>query len=297
MLIVTIFVVLTVIVLLFFGIFLSGVETYSEKEFEKVKEKKLKNGKVVFNTFIWQKRRIAEVIIDFTLICIAYYSAHLLRFEGKISPANFVLIAKSLPLIIVIKFACFGYFGLYKGVWKYIGINDLISIFKAVSSGTILSIIFLTITFRFQEYSRVVFIIDWLLTLFFISGSRILLRILREYFLNISLKGKKILIMGAGDGGELALREIRNNKQLDYRVVGFVDDNSKKKNKRIHGIPVLGSREDIPKLINEYGIEELVIAIPSAKGSDFRDILQNCSQHDIACKKLSKIMEFEEWID
>jgi UDP-GlcNAc:undecaprenyl-phosphate GlcNAc-1-phosphate transferase len=297
MLIVSIFVVLTIIILLFFGIFLSEVETYKDDEIEKAREKKIKNGKVVLNTFILHKRRIVEVIIDFVLICIAYYSAYLLRFEGKISPANFDLIAKSLPWIIVIKFACFVYMGLYKGVWKYIGITDLISIFKAVSLGSILSIMFLTITFRFKEYSRVVSIIDWLLTLFFISGSRILLRILREYFLNISSTGKKILIMGAGDGGELALREIRNNKNLGYQVIGFVDDSGKKKNKRIHGIPVLGNREDIPRLINEYGIEELVIAIPSARDGDFRDILGKCREFDIVCRRLTRVMEFEEWKD
>ena len=195
----------------------------------------------------------------------------------------------------MLKFVCFGYIGLYRGVWKYIGITDLISVFKAVTLGSLLSIIFLTVFFRFKDYSRVVFIIDWFLTLFFISGSRILLRILREYFLNISLTGKKILIMGAGDGGELALREIRNNKQLGYQVVGFVDDNNKLRNRRIHGISVLGGRGDVPRLINEYGIEELIIAIPSAKEGDFRDILQYCRELDIVCKKLSKVMEFEQW--
>jgi len=237
--IVSIFVVLTVIVLLFFGIFLSEISTFKEKEYEIARQKKLKNGKIVLNTFILHKRRIVEVFSDFILICIAYYSAYLLRFEGTIIDANTMLLMKSLPWIVIIKFSCFAYLGLYKGVWKYIGITDLISIFKAVTLGTVLSIIFLTIAFRFRDYSRVVFIIDWLLTLFFVSGSRILIRTLNEYFAGITRAGKKILIMGAGDGGEMALREIRKNRSFDYNVVGFIDDDKKKRGRRIHGKPVL----------------------------------------------------------
>ncbi len=299
LLIVTIFLILTVIILLFFGMFLFEVKADTYDEIQKIQQKQFKNGKLVLNTLVLHKRRIAEVVVDFVLICVAYYSSYLLRFEGKISYPNVELIMQSLPLIIIIKFVCFIYIGLYKGVWKYVGITDLISIFKAVSLGTILSIISLTIFFRFHEYSRVVFIIDWLLTLFFVSFSRVLLRVLKEYFFEISSKdrGRRILIIGAGDEGEMVLREIKNNKSLGYQPVGFLDDDIKKIGKRIHGIAVLGNRKALSNIINEYSIEEVIIAISSARESNFGDIIKNCKELNIPCKKVSRVIEFIKWTE
>jgi FlaA1/EpsC-like NDP-sugar epimerase len=199
--------------------------------------------------------------------------------------------------MIIIKFICFVYFGLYRGVWKYIGINDLVSILKAASAASVLSIIYLTVMFRFVDYSRVVFIIDWLLTLFFIAGVRILLRAIREYFINQSAVGRRALIMGAGDGGELTLREIKNNKNCACHVVGFIDDDPRKKGRRIHGIPVVGSRADIDRLISELNIEEFIIAIPSQVNSRFLDVLQCCRKNNIPCRKLTRVMEWQEWLN
>lgn len=293
--IVSVFVILVVVVLLFFGMFLSEVKTYKENSTEQNKKAKFNNGGLVLNSFIMHKRRIVEVAVDFILICVAYYSAFLLRFEGIISNANLALINQSLPWIIIIKFICFSYLGLYRGVWKYVGLSDIISVFKAVSLGSVLSIIALTILFRFKDYSRVVFIIDWILTLFFISGVRIMLRTLQEYFINVSSAGKKILIFGAGDSGEMVLREIRNNKKLGYQVVGFIDDDQKKTGKKIHGISVLGTRLELDSIVKKYCVEEVIIAIATAQEFDFRDVIQFCNKSGVSCKKLSKIMEFIEW--
>lgn len=290
MLIVSVLAILTLLVLLFFGIFLAEIETYKDNQIEKERKKRLKEGKVILNTIILHKRRITELFVDVILICVAYYSAHLLRFEGKLSDANLLLIKDSLPWIIVIRLLCFWYFRLYHGIWRYIGINDLICIFKAVSVSSLASVLLLTFLFRFKDYSRVVFLIDWLLVLFFLSGIRIFIRVLYESFAPYRVGKKKVLIVGAGDAGELVLREIKRNRGLNYNPVGLIDDNVSKIGRRIHGIPVLGTRGDIYNIVKQNGIEEILIAMPSAAAENLKEISAICSSCGITYRQIYGII-------
>lgn len=293
--VVSVFAVLTLIVLFFFGMFLSEVKVYKDNEIEVARRQKIDEGKVVLNTFIFNKRKIAEVIIDFLLICAAYYSAYLLRFEGNVSGYNAYLLKTSLPWIIIIKLASFYYFNLYRGIWHYVGITDLISIVKASTTGSIISILFITFIYRFRDHSRVVFIIDWILTLLFIFFARVIYRILQEYFYGFK-GGKRILIFGAGACGELLLREIKHNKELNYKPVGFIDDDKKKKGKIIHSLPILGNRADIARYIREKKVEEIIIAVPSLSKERCQDILETAKEYNITCKSLTKVMDIEKWV-
>lgn len=289
-LIVSILTILTLVVLLFFGIFLAEIESHKDSKIENAKIKKIQEGKLVLNTLILHKRRIVEVFIDMILVCVAYYGAYLLRFEGKLINANFLLIKDSLPWIIIIRLLCFWYFRLYHGIWRYIGVYDLISIFKAVSLGSVFSILLLTFLFRFQEYSRVVFIIDWLLVIFLLAGIRILIRVLHEAFSNYGLGKKKILIIGAGDAGELVLREIKRNSNLNYNPIGFIDDNLSKLGRTIHGVPVLGTRTDIVSIVKKNEIEEIIIAIPSVSEENLKEIFEVCNSYNIPYRQMNGII-------
>ncbi|NQT46151.1 MAG: hypothetical protein HQ593_01565 [Candidatus Omnitrophica bacterium] len=289
-LILSIAILLFVICLILFGVFLGDVKVYSRMEdLEKEKGKRKKNGRVLLNDIIIHKRRIMEVVIDFAIICIAYVSSFLLRYEGALSATSIHLIMQSLPLIIIIRFTTFAYFGLYRGVWKYIGLHDLISIFKAVTTGTFISMVALLLFFRFEGYSRAIIVIEWMTLLIFISGVRILLRVFREFFIS-KAGGRRVLIIGAGDAGELLLREMKHNNKLGYKPVGFIDDNPKKHHKSIHGIPVLGSRMDMPRFVQEKRIEEVLIAIPSHSDKMLEGIFQICREHSIPFKHISSIM-------
>jgi UDP-GlcNAc:undecaprenyl-phosphate GlcNAc-1-phosphate transferase len=288
--IVSILALLAIIVLFFFGAFLGETKIYSDKEIKLLKRQQSQKGKTVLNTILLHKRRIAEVAIDLVLICISYYAAWLLRFEGKISPANFSLMTSSLPWLIMARLGCFYYFGLYQGIWRYISIRDLVAIFKAVSTGSILTILFLTLFFRFQEYSRVVFIIDWVLILFLASGTRILIRVLRESFISLKIGERKVLIYGAGDAGEMILREIRYNRSLNYHPVGFLDDDVKKVGRRIHGVAVLGTRAKLAQLVKDKNIEEVVIAIPSAEQETLNSIFAECRRCGVKYKRMAGIL-------
>lgn len=273
--------------LVYFAIFLGKVKVYTAGEISNLKKK---NGNIVLNNVLMYKRRILEVGVDFILICVAYISAYLLRFEGILSAENQHLIVTSLPIIVIIKYVVFFKFGLYRGIWRYVSVPDLINIFKAVSFASVASSLAVLFIWRFQGFSRAVFVIDWLLLFVMISGGRILERIYKELFDQVSMNGRKVLIYGAGDAGEFTLREIKNNKLLKYKPVGFLDDDEEKLGRRIHGIPVLGSRSDIQRVVKRNDIDELIIAIPHLSKDIFEEIVGFCRSLDLSYKKMQDIL-------
>lgn len=283
---------LAIVVLLYFGLFLFEGTSYKSKTAAvSSRAQTPQDQAVTLTSFIMHKRRIIEVLIDFLFICIAYYSAYYLRFDKTQLSANLVFLRESLLWIIIIKMSVNFAFGLYRGVWRYIGISDFFTIFKVTTAGSVMSILFLTLVFRFREYSRAVFFIDWLLLFFLIMGSRFLFRIMDEFFDRIVIEGKKVLIFGAGDMGELVIREIKRNKALGYLVVGFVDDDPKKTGMRIHGVPVLGGRRILGKLIPSKGIEELIIAVTKPQPGEIDDVIAMCQENGIAYKKIKGLLD------
>jgi len=295
MIVSSIFTFLTLIVIFFLGFFLAEVQSYeSQQDIEVALKNKLKQNKVVLNTVLLYKRHFLEVTFDLILICIAYYSAYLLKYDAKIAPAVFPLIRESLPIIIIIRLLAFFYFGLYRRVWEYISIPDLISIFKSVTVSSILNVVVLTFVFRFQEFSRVVFIIDWLILLFLVSGIRVILPILKEYFFSVRLKEKRILIIGAGNTGEMALREIKRNKALNFNPIGFIDDDEEKVGKKIRGVSILGTRKKIDQLIRDNNIDELFIAFSSGRKKEVNEIISICKDCNVPYRKISGILDLKE---
>jgi UDP-GlcNAc:undecaprenyl-phosphate GlcNAc-1-phosphate transferase len=284
---------LAIVILLFFGLFLS--ETTSNDELKKwQKQNNSENNNTILNAIFLHKRRIVEVLLDLGLICIAYYSAYFLRFEGPLLSSNLFLIKESLSWIILIKMSAFFIFGLYRGVWRYISISDLFTIFKVVSLGSIASILFLTFAFRFQEYSRAVFFIDWIILLCLISGTRILFRVLGEFFSRSREGGEKVLIFGAGDTGEMVIREIKRNKALNYNPIGFIDDDPSKVGNKIQGVTVLGSRGKIRELSRTHNIKEVLVAIPSMDTVDFSEIARICEDCGVSYRRIKGILDREK---
>ncbi|MDD5553532.1 MAG: hypothetical protein PHE18_06620 [Candidatus Omnitrophica bacterium] len=289
---------LAIVIFLFFGFFLSQTVSYNDALMDYKKWQEIRNNKTVLNNILLYKHRIVEVLLDLAFICLAYYSAYFLRFEGAALASNLQLLEKSLAWLILIKITAFYMLGIYRGVWKYISISDLITIFKAVTLGSTFSIIVLTFLFRFKEFSRAVLFIDWILLLFLVSGYRILIRVLGELFSQFhSKESKKILVFGAGDAGELVVREIKRNKSLKYNPVGFIVDDPAKRGYKIQGLRVLGSREQIKGIIHEYGVKEVIIAIPSLDAIDLFEIARVCKDCGVAYRKMKGILDKEEVMD
>lgn len=268
----TISAILIVIVLLYFGIFLSGVVAYGSK----AKRFEGKSSNLVLKLFLMEKKRIGEVALDSILIGLSFTVAFIIRFDGLPSPYDHVVV-QSLPLLIPLKLGIFFYFGLYRGIWQYVGIKDLLNIIKAVTLSSLVSVVIMTMVFRFENYSRAVFFIDWMVLLLGVSGVRVAIRMFKEYLGSwVRPEGKRLLIMGAGDAGEIALREIRNNPTINYVPIGFIDDDRSKLGREIHGIPVMGTRIELPGIVQQHQVEEILVAIPSANKGILTKILQDC---------------------
>jgi FlaA1/EpsC-like NDP-sugar epimerase len=230
------------------------------------------------------------LLIDASLVVAAYLLAYLLRFEGQIPKQGWKNFSTTIPYILPFKMFVFIYFGLYRGMWRYTSLVDLLNVLKATFTSSGLIILTILFIYRFQGFPRSVFIIDGFLTFIFIGGIRIVIRLLLSekesglYFLfrspfskvKITKPKKRLLIIGAGDAGEKMLREIRDNPRLNYEVVGFLDDDSNKKGMRIHGVPVLGPIPRINDMAFRDEMDEILIATPSASAKKMRRIIEAC---------------------
>jgi FlaA1/EpsC-like NDP-sugar epimerase len=230
------------------------------------------------------------LLLDAFLVVASYLLAYLLRFEGQIPIKEWKSLTDTLPYIVPFKLSVFMFFGLYKGMWRYTSLVDLFNILKGtiISSGIVMiAILFI---YRFEGFPRSVFVLDWILTSIFIAGVRITIRLLlseRERELKFLFQNpfskrkairpqKRLLIIGAGDAGEKMLREIRDNPRLNYEVVGFLDDDPKKRGMRIHGVTVLGSVSRIHDMAYRDEMDEILIATPSASAKQMRRIIEAC---------------------
>ncbi len=223
------------------------------------------------------------LFIDAALIAAAYIGAYLLRYELQLPEEEWRRIAHILPYLVAMKLTCFFLFGLYRGMWRYTSLADMKNVLKATIVSSLILVLAVLYVYHFRGYSRAAFIIDWLLTLLFIGGIRIGVRLLLTNniasFWRLAKKGsrdKRLLIVGAGAAGEKAVREILENPGLKLNPVGFLDDDPQKQGKAIHGVLILGRVEDMGSLPEDF--DEILIAIPSARGEQMRRIVAFCEE-------------------
>ena len=242
------------------------------------------------------------LIVDVCLMISSLFLAYYLRFDGDIPSGEIARFLKIVIWVVPMKVVFFFYFGLFKGMWRYTGIQDMKNLFKAclVSSGVIVGILLLTI--RFEGYPRSIFPLDFILTFILAGGMRMGIRLYygREHsksgfgfsVLGVELEDnalrtpKGVLIVGAGDAGEKTLRELKDNPRLNYRPIGFVDDDRQKQGRGVHDVPVLGRVADISWIVLKEGVEEIIIAIPSATGKQMREIVAQCETCGVSFKTL-----------
>lgn len=250
---------------------------------------------------------IIIVLIDIILIVTSWYGSFLLRFNFNIPVESSEIFLRSLPVMILIKIIIFYFFDVYRGMWRYTSLIDLFNIVKA-SVFSSMAIVFLIVFSRnFTGFARSVFVIDSILTILFISCSRVFLRLyfemvseekssgnLMDRFSGRRKKRKEatnLLIIGAGDSGEKIFREIRDNIRLNYHVVGFLDDDYAKQRRMIHGIPVIGRVDELQSVVLKRDIHEILIAVPSATSEQMRTIVEQCKQSGLVFKTLPGLGE------
>ncbi len=241
---------------LFFWIYLGRVKVYSEKSILSEESASVLTPILVQITY---RRRLFEVLLDGVLISVAYYTAYLLRFEGQVG-GDFDFFLRSLPIMLACQTFSFYIMGVYRGIWESTGVKDLIGYVKAITIGTVMPMLILLFIYRFQSFSRAVFLIYWGVMLVLVSLSRLSFRLLDEGVRIPSRKGDRALIYGAGIGGQFALKEIQSNPDLGLQLVGFVDDNSRLRGRKIKGYPVLGSQSDLEDIIRRNDIKKVIIS-------------------------------------
>ncbi len=176
-------------------------------------------------------------------------------------------------------------FGLYNRLWQYASTGELILILFAVTvgCGVTVALVYFLAPLRIPN---LVAILLWFSTVFLIGGSRFIWRIIQENIFQPHVPGsqKQVLIIGAGDAGVIAARELKNHNFREGRPVGFIDDSAKKQKLHLMGIPVLGTRRDIPRIVKGYNIDEVIIAMPSASGETIRAIVKICEKTGVDLK-------------
>ncbi len=237
---------------------------------------------------------------DIVLIVVSILGAFVLRFElGSLFfsylPVAYTMIAASL----VIKPVVYYLFGLYRRMWLYASVEELRLIVVAVTTASILvSLVMMFIFVRgwTGAYIRSVLVIDWLLSLFLVGGIRLTMRLLAEFGnqgndFNAGRRIKRVLIVGAGDAGALVVRELQKNQQLNLQPIGFLDDNPIKQKQQIHGIPVVGTLNDLTRVLERQPVDEVIIAIPSAPGRVVRLVADVARLKNVSFRTMPGIYE------
>ncbi|MDD3001554.1 MAG: nucleoside-diphosphate sugar epimerase/dehydratase [Candidatus Riflebacteria bacterium] len=244
-------------------------------------------------------KKIIFALTDIVCVTFALVASIWLKFDS-LTPAHTQYLLFIIPILMPIGLAVFWSFGLYNRTMRFISLPDMVAVFFAVSCFSVVKL--LSIYFRegFPSLSSV-FAIDWMLCLIMLGAVRATPRLLLSFveisplrnmlFTKTDKAYKRVLVVGAGQGGETIIREIRRNMNLPIEVVGLVDDDPTKLNQILLGVQVLGTTADLPNIVAEHSVDEIIIAIPSAGGSDLRRIVQQCQNTKVRFKTLPGLQD------
>ena len=241
---------------------------------------------------------------DSLMFATALVGAYFLRFEPHITRQQVHEMMQLAPFVVPVEVIVFWVFGLYRGMWRYTSVVDFWRLAQACLISLLLFFAYVFL-YQLQGLSREVLILDGILT--FLLAGALRMGIRSYYIARTNPRGfkayglpdvrawlrcsRRVIIIGAGAGGEKILREIIENHQLDFWVFGFIDDDPAKAGRTVHGVPVYGDISKLPELIEQYRIDEVFICIPSATGAALRKILDACKSCGVKYKTLPGIGE------
>ncbi len=237
------------------------------------------------------RHRITIPVHDLVTIPVAWMGAYWLRFNlGVIPEPYFTQALMALAIVIPIQSISFWYFGLYRGVWRFASMPDLVRILKAVLIGVGVSMAILFVFTRLQEVPRSIFPLYTILVTLFLGGPRFVYRWFKDYGIGIS-EGKLVLIVGAGQAGEMLARELLRDQGHQYQPLAFVDDDRTKHRKEIHGIRVRGNCNKIPSLVEDLSIEIIMLALPTATAKQMRRLVGLCEGTEAAFRTVPRVAD------
>jgi len=239
---------------------------------------------------MWRKLIVATLFItDILIFIIVPLLSLYLRLEGHVPAQLYTSVLHALPEFILIQMVVFYLFGLYHRIWRYAGINDLMAIAGAV---TISSMLVTMAAYQLElNLPRTVYILNVFFTLTFVGSSRLMVRIAGYLRRRLTSGLPRVLIVGAGDAGAMIAREIRQRYHDEKTLIGFIDDDPFKRNRYIMGVRVLGDRADIGRIVREKGVQEIIVAMPSAGAGLLRNIIRDCNRTRCVVKTVPGIYE------
>ena len=272
------------IVLSILGVYLATVRVYTEEELAVAKQKPV----VALLLDLSHKRRIFEMLMDVLLIVLAYYLSHALLYGPVTDSPQWGFFLKTLPVVVFVQLAAFLVGGIYRGIWRYASLSDLAVFARGVTIAAVATVVTVFFTVRAVEMPRSALVLDAFLLMAFVTISRFAFRVLRRLMPAPHTRtGRRALILGAGDGGELLYRELHNNPALNYVAVGFIDDDERKAGKLLHGLRVHSGAESIVEVCQSHRAEALLLSTSKIPMTRLREIAAACSDARITLTRMT----------
>jgi UDP-GlcNAc:undecaprenyl-phosphate GlcNAc-1-phosphate transferase len=239
------------------------------------------------------RRRFLEVVVDFALICASFTIAFIIRAEGTGVPWQRHVFNLALPAILISRYVFFMLFGLYRGVWRYAGARDAASIFAAVALSEVAAFLFISATVVWNGFPRGTFLIDVLLCSLLIGLARFWERGAAHAIQSVVRRSdqERTLIVGAGRSGRSLLRELRETPGA--RVIGFVDDSAAFRRRRIQGVPVVATLDEIGWAIGRLTPDTVLVTIPDARREGLDAVVEACRRADFSCRFVRRQMDLD----
>ena len=244
------------------------------------------------------RHRLSQIAADGVLIAAAFYLAFRLRFldaPGGIPDRYQEMLVQSIGFVVVGTLIVFYLSGLYEKWWRYFRLPDMIGVLRGCAISTaILALSFLLLKPFEDQIPRSVVVMEFLLTVFLVGGARAVARmvLVERIARRDALRGaREVLVVGAGSGGQMVVRELQLNPNLGSRAIAFLDDDPRKRGMRLHGINVLGTTDEIGEVLDELAPNEVIIAIPSAPGELRGKVVTACRERDVPVRTLPTVFE------
>lgn len=272
--------VLVTVGLILFGIFLSEIEVDSGWSSEQAAREKEPTARA----FAIYGRFGAEISMDVVLLTTAYYLAYMVRFEGDQPAAWLHLFTESVPIVVGAEIAALVALGVYRTLWRYLTIQDVVAVGRAIIAGAAVGVFGIVLAFRFEAYSRAVLLLDPIIAFLIVTGSRAFLVWLRQWAASWPhADDRRVLIVGANDRGAVALRFLGHASGVRHRAVGFIDDDPGKRYRRIAGIPIVGTSRELPSVVQRLR-PDLVLFATAGDGASLRAA---CEELGVPWRELS----------
>ncbi len=240
------------------------------------------------------RSRLLQLLADAAIVAVSWLLAFELRFDQGLPVYYDTLLRRTILIVVAIKLAVFIMFGFHRRWWRYVSVRDMWSAARGVVVASLVADV--TVYFLSPVHGvrlpRSIAVMDLLITLALVAGARLLTRTVMERpRFGVVARGKEVIVVGAGDAGRVVVQEMQRSRLISYTPIGFVDDDPRKRNTRILGVRVLGTMEDLPRIVREYSPDEVLIAIPSASGETRRRVVEAAQVSAVPVKTLPGLYE------